>query len=158
MSCGLGRRRGSDPELLWLWCRPAATAPIRPLAWEPPYAADAALKGQKTKDREKKKEREKKDKNKSTFIAGGKASTALTAWKLQLMAGWTLTPGFTVLMFKTNTSKGHKSRPKGHKCSGQIGVNLVIKINKNNPNYNPWNKRKVRTNTNEQRRRKTPLP
>ena len=31
-----------DPELLWLWCRPVATAPIRPLAWEPPYAAGAA--------------------------------------------------------------------------------------------------------------------
>ena len=27
----------------------AATAPIRPLAWEPPYAEDVALKGQKTK-------------------------------------------------------------------------------------------------------------
>ena len=26
-----------------------ATAPIRPLAWEPPYAAGAALKRQKTK-------------------------------------------------------------------------------------------------------------
>ena len=31
-----------DPELLWLWLRPVATAPIRPLAWEPPYAAEAA--------------------------------------------------------------------------------------------------------------------
>ena len=30
--------------LLWLWRRPAATAPIRPLAWEPLYAAGAALK------------------------------------------------------------------------------------------------------------------
>ena len=30
--------------LLWLWHRPAATAPIRPLGWEPPYAAGAALK------------------------------------------------------------------------------------------------------------------
>ena len=30
-----------------LWHRPAATAPIRPLAWEPPYAAGAALKRQK---------------------------------------------------------------------------------------------------------------
>ena len=29
--------------LLWLWCRPAAAAPIRPLAWEPPYAAGVAL-------------------------------------------------------------------------------------------------------------------
>ena len=25
--------------LLWLWCRLAAVAPIRPLAWEPSYAA-----------------------------------------------------------------------------------------------------------------------
>ena len=33
-----------DPALLWLWCRPAAAAPIRPLAWEPPCAAGAALK------------------------------------------------------------------------------------------------------------------
>ena len=38
-SCGVGRRHGSDPALLWLWRRPAATAPIRHLAWEPPYAA-----------------------------------------------------------------------------------------------------------------------
>ena len=28
MSCGVGRRRGSDPVLLWLWCRLAAVAPI----------------------------------------------------------------------------------------------------------------------------------
>ena len=28
---------GLDPALLWLWCRPSATAPIGPLAWEPPY-------------------------------------------------------------------------------------------------------------------------
>ena len=51
MSCGVGCRRGSDPALLWLWRRPVATAPIRPLAWEPPYAAGAALekaKRQKT--------------------------------------------------------------------------------------------------------------
>ena len=42
MSCGVGRRRGSDPALLWLWHRLAATASIRPLAWEPPHAAGAA--------------------------------------------------------------------------------------------------------------------
>ena len=29
--------------LLWLWHRLAATAPIRPLAWDPPYAMGAAL-------------------------------------------------------------------------------------------------------------------
>ena len=39
-----------DLALLWLWHRPVATAPIRPLAWEPPYAAGAALeKANKTK-------------------------------------------------------------------------------------------------------------
>ena len=41
-SCGEGCRRGSDPALLWLWHRLAATALIQPLAWEPPYAAGAA--------------------------------------------------------------------------------------------------------------------
>ena len=40
VSCGVGR--GSDPALMWLWRRLAATAPIRPLAWKPPYAAGAA--------------------------------------------------------------------------------------------------------------------
>ena len=47
MSCGVGRRRSSDPVLLWLWYRLAAL--IRPLAWELPYAAGAALKNQKKK-------------------------------------------------------------------------------------------------------------
>ena len=36
-----------DPALLWLGCRPAAVAPIRPLAWEPPYAAGVAKKKKK---------------------------------------------------------------------------------------------------------------
>ena len=43
MSYGVGHRCGSDLALLWLWRRLAATAPIRPLAREPPYAAGAAL-------------------------------------------------------------------------------------------------------------------
>ena len=38
MSCGVGRRHGLDLALLW--------APIRPLAWELPYAVGAALKRQ----------------------------------------------------------------------------------------------------------------
>ena len=42
VSCGVGCRCGSDPALLWLWRRPVAAALIRPLAWEPPYAAGAA--------------------------------------------------------------------------------------------------------------------
>ena len=51
MSCGVGRRGGSDLAMLWLWRKPAATAlataRIKPLAWEPPYASGAALKRQK---------------------------------------------------------------------------------------------------------------
>ena len=44
MRCGVAHRYSSDLALLWPWCRPAATAPIGPLAWEPPYAKSAALK------------------------------------------------------------------------------------------------------------------
>ena len=55
MSCGVGCRRGSDPTLLWLWCRLVATAPIRPLAWESPYAAGAAEEIAKKKIKNKNK-------------------------------------------------------------------------------------------------------
>ena len=44
VSCGVGRRCSSDLVLLWLWCRPAAVALTRPLAWDLPYAVGAALK------------------------------------------------------------------------------------------------------------------
>ena len=44
-NCSVGHRRGLDLALLW--CRPAATAPIRPLAWELPHAKGAALRGKK---------------------------------------------------------------------------------------------------------------
>ena len=40
------------PVLLWLWCSPTAEVPIRPLAWEHPYAAGVALKN-KTKLKQK---------------------------------------------------------------------------------------------------------
>ena len=51
MSCGAGRRCSLDLALLWLWHRPAATAPIRPLACERPC-------DKKTKDKKKKKKGE----------------------------------------------------------------------------------------------------
>ena len=53
MSCGVGDREGSDLALLWLWL--AAVAPIQPLAWELPYAADVALKS-KTQPKKKTKQ------------------------------------------------------------------------------------------------------
>ena len=62
MSCGVGHTRGSDPALLWLWRWPAAGAPVRPLAWELPYAAGVALKSKKAK-------RQNKNKNKQTKLS-----------------------------------------------------------------------------------------
>ena len=41
------------PALPELWCRPAATALIRPLAWDTPYAVGAALKDKKEKKEKK---------------------------------------------------------------------------------------------------------
>ena len=58
MSCGVGCRHGSDLALLWLWHRPVATAPIRPLAWETPYAVGDVLE----KDKKKKKKEKKRKK------------------------------------------------------------------------------------------------
>ena len=54
MSYGVGRRCSSDLALLQLWCRLAATALIRPLAWAPPHAKDAALKEEKDKKQKQK--------------------------------------------------------------------------------------------------------
>ena len=79
MSCDVGRRHSSDPALLWLWRRLAATAPIHSLAWEPPYAADAALKRRKKKkgrkeerkERKERKEKRKKEKKKGAGWRGG---------------------------------------------------------------------------------------
>ena len=51
MSCGVGHQGSSDPVLLWLWLwhRPAAVAPIQPLAWELPFAAGVAQKSNDNK-------------------------------------------------------------------------------------------------------------
>ena len=45
-----------------LWYRAAAVAPIKPLAWELPYAAPAAPQKAKKKKKKKKKKRKKKKK------------------------------------------------------------------------------------------------
>ena len=54
MSCGVRHRHGSDPMLLWLWCRPAAAAWIHPLARSTPYAMGPALKSKKKNKKIKK--------------------------------------------------------------------------------------------------------
>ena len=66
MNCGVGLRRGLDPVLLWLWRRPVATAPIRPLAWEPLYATGAAL------------EEPKKQTDKTTMRASSHSGSVVT--------------------------------------------------------------------------------
>ena len=48
-STGVGHECGSDLVWRWLWHRPAAIAPIQPLAWERPYAAKSSPKKQKKK-------------------------------------------------------------------------------------------------------------
>ena len=52
MSCGVGHRCGLDPALLWLWL--AVVAPIPSLAWEPPYAGEAAKEIAKRQKKKKK--------------------------------------------------------------------------------------------------------
>ena len=75
MSCGVGHRLGLDLALLWPWRRPAATAPIRPLAWEPPCTMGAALENTKKTKKKKKKKREKSVKKELDF-------SMIEIWKL----------------------------------------------------------------------------
>ena len=91
MSCGAGCRCGSDPVLLWLWCGPAATALIRPLAWEPAYAAGAALekaKRQKKKKKKKKKERKKEKKQMKIPESVAIESELLLRPRLKVLSVW----------------------------------------------------------------------
>ena len=47
--------------MLWLWCRPSAELLIQPLAWEPPCAANEALKRQRRKEGRKERKKERTD-------------------------------------------------------------------------------------------------
>ena len=74
MSCGVGCRQDSDPALLWLWRRPAVTALIQPLAWEPPYAMGLALEKAKRQTKQNKTKQKNKTKTKQNN-KGGKIQT-----------------------------------------------------------------------------------
>ena len=63
MTYGVHRRCGSDPSLLWLWCRPTAAAPIQPQSWELPYTTSVGLKSQKKKKKKKKERKKEKEPN-----------------------------------------------------------------------------------------------
>ena len=104
MSCGLGHRRGLDPVFLWLWCRPVATTPIGPLAWEPPYAAGAAQGIATTTTTKTKKKKQKTKKQKTNLQlpkgkGGGEGrmrSSALadktTKYGSSVVAQWLMNP------------------------------------------------------------------
>ena len=77
MSCGVGHRSVSD--LMWLWLRPAAVAPIGPLSWELPYAVGVALKS-KNKQTNKKKQIKK---------PGTKTILYICTWLYQNLMGTT---------------------------------------------------------------------
>ena len=53
-----------DQALLWLWRRPVATAPIRSLTWEPPYAAGVALEMAKRQQQQQQQQQQQKRKRK----------------------------------------------------------------------------------------------
>ena len=71
MSCGVGRRRGSDPALLWLWHRPVAL--IGALAWGLSYAAGVAL--EKAKRPKKTKKKQKQNTTVARFHRGSEEAT-----------------------------------------------------------------------------------
>ena len=83
MSSGVGHRRGSDPTWLWLWCRPVAKTPIRPLAWEPPHAVGAALEKARRQKQKQKQKQTPKIKSKDTQAESGIGSSPLISLSLQ---------------------------------------------------------------------------
>ena len=84
MSYGVGHRCGSDPTLLWLWRRPVATAPFRPLAWEPSYVAGAAL--EKAKRQNKTKQNKTKNNQKEISILHTPSTCCLSLTALSLVS------------------------------------------------------------------------
>ena len=72
VSCGVGCRHCSDPALLWLWHGPASIVLIRPLAWEPPYAAGAAqVIAKRQKQKQQKQKNSCPNQNKYKFLKTG---------------------------------------------------------------------------------------
>ena len=73
---------------LWLWHRPPATTPIRPLAWEPPYAVGAALEMAKRQNKNKNKKKQNKQtkkKNKKKTHLNATLCLAVHLRKLDLL-------------------------------------------------------------------------
>ena len=104
MSCSVGCKHGSDLALLWLGSSLAAAAPVRPLAWECPYAASEAIK--------RKKERKKKKKNLQRSLNAwlGRSSLVLESSSLSGLTLY-LTNGFLIAGFRFSPISSLKSCP-----------------------------------------------
>ena len=90
------------PRCRELWCKPATTALIRPLAWEPPYAVGAAL--EKTKRPKKKKkftDRIRETECKVISLASELASSVLSLGGLS--QPWCLSPDQHLLKTQHST-------------------------------------------------------
>ena len=85
MSCGVGRRCSSDPVLLWLRHRLAGTAPIRPLAWEPPYAMGVALEKTTTTKKSKNKKENTHSNHHDSDIKSKDTDKKENYWPISLM-------------------------------------------------------------------------
>ena len=64
MTWGVGGRRGSDPTLLWLWRRPAATAPIRSPSLGTSICRGSGPRNSNNNNKKKKRQTDKKNKTK----------------------------------------------------------------------------------------------
>ena len=69
-SCSVGPRCSLDLVVLWLWCRLAAAAPVRPPAWDWEGHGAAVLKKKKRKGKERK-GRRKEGREKRKSLASG---------------------------------------------------------------------------------------
>ena len=72
---------------IWHWgelqCRPTATAPIRRLAWEPPYATGAALEKAKRPKKKRRRRRDHSNRERHTHTSG--KNTVLTEAEIQML-------------------------------------------------------------------------
>ena len=80
-SCGVGSRLSSDPALLWLWRRQAATDPIRTLAREA-ICRGCSTKKKRKREKEGRKKRKKRRKRERGREEGRKKGTLYTKLNL----------------------------------------------------------------------------